>query len=304
MKRLKAVLKRVFCLPPLLTVVIAVPSFAFVFVMLGTGDQSFLAYLSYLLSAYAMIITATGFTGVIRAVRNGVENLPAVRWIRSKPLGERLLDDVVFRSEVAVHGGLLVNILYVGLNLVSGIRYRSAWFISLAAYYGMLSAMRAVLVRYFHRRKVGEDIQAELKRYRACGVILLFMNQALIGIVVLMVTEGRGFSYAGYLIYAMALYTFYITISAAVNLIRFRKKGSPVLSAAKVINMTAALVSMLSLETAMLSQFGGEADFVFLSLSLFGGGVCAIVLGMAIWMIVRSNQRLKKLRQNTGKDAG
>ena len=304
MKRLKAILKRVFCLPPLPTVVIAVPSFVFVFVMLGTGEHSFLAYLSYVLSAYAMIITATGITGVVRAVQNGIENLPAVRWIRSKPLGERLLDDVVFRSEVAVHGGLLVNILYVGLNLVSGIRYRSAWFISLAAYYGMLSAMRAVLVRYFHRRKVGEDIQAELKRYRACGVILLFMNQALIGIVVLMVTEGRGFSYAGYLIYAIALYTFYITISAAVNLIRFRKKGSPVLSAGKAVNMTAALVSMLSLETAMFSQFGGEADFVFLSLSLSGGGVCAIVLGMAIWMIVRSNQRLKKLRQNTGKDVG
>ena len=41
MKRLKAVLKRVFCLPPLLTVVIAVPSFAFVFVMLGTGTSRF-----------------------------------------------------------------------------------------------------------------------------------------------------------------------------------------------------------------------------------------------------------------------
>ena len=304
MKRLKAVLKRVFCLPPLPTVLVAVPSFVFVFVMLGTGNESALAYIAYVLSAYAMVITATGITGVVRAVRGGVENLPAIRWIRSKPLGRRLLDDVIFRSEVTLHGGLLMNVLYVGLNLFSGIRYRSAWFISLAFYYGMLSAMRAVLVRYFHRRKVGEDIPAELKRYRACGIILLFMNQALIGIVVLMVKDGRGFSYAGYLIYAMALYTFYITISAAVNLIRFRKIGSPVLSAGKVINMTAALVSMLSLETAMLSHFGGGEDFIFQMLSISGGGVCGIVLGMAVWMIARSTGRLRKLRQSTEKDAG
>ena len=34
MKRLKVILKRLFCLPPLPTVLIAVPSFMFVFIIL------------------------------------------------------------------------------------------------------------------------------------------------------------------------------------------------------------------------------------------------------------------------------
>ena len=37
MERLKAVLKKIFFLPPLPTLLIAVLSFIFVFVMLGTG---------------------------------------------------------------------------------------------------------------------------------------------------------------------------------------------------------------------------------------------------------------------------
>ncbi len=144
------------------------------------------------------------------------------------------------------------------MNLFSGIRYHSAWFIALACYYVLLSAMRAVLVRYVHRKPVGQDIPAEFRRYRACGLILLLMNQALVGIIIYMVTQNRGFSYSGNMIYAMAMYTFYITISAIINVIRYQSHGSPVISAAKVISLTAALVSMLSLETAMLARFGSD----------------------------------------------
>ncbi len=50
-------------------------------------------------------------------------------------------------------------------------------------------------------------------------------------------------------------------ITSVINVVKFRKYGSPIMSAAKVINLTAALVSMLSLETAMLAQLGGDGRF-------------------------------------------
>ena len=103
-----------------------------------------------------MIITITGITGVVEAARNGWDGLPLMKKLRGTPLGGRLLGDAVFRSEITLHGGLFVNLLYVALNLFSGIRYRSAWFVALAFYYVLLSAMRAVLVRYIHRRPVGK----------------------------------------------------------------------------------------------------------------------------------------------------
>ena len=299
MQRLKTVLKKLFFLPPLPTVLIAVPSFIFVFVMLSIGEHSVLAYLAYLLSAYAMIITVTGIPGVIEAVRRGIAGLPVVKKVLNTSWGSRLLGDAIFRSELTLHGGLIVNLLYVGMNLFSGIRYRSTWFIALAIYYTLLSAMRAVLVRYVHRKPTEQDVASELLRYRACGVILLLMNQALVGIIVYMVTQNKGFSYPGLMIYAMAIYAFYVTIAAVINVVKYRKRGSPVLSAAKVISLTAALVSMLSLETAMLAQFGSDQpEFRRVMLAASGGGICAIVLMMAIYMIARSTKLLKGIKQN------
>ncbi len=300
MKRVKAILKKMVFLPPWLTVFIAVPSFVFVFVMLGTGEHSPLSYLSYLLSAYAMVICATGLPSIVKTVRGGINQIPLVQKIRSTAWGERLLGDAVFRSEITLHGGLLGNLLYAAINLFSGIRYRSTWFIALAFYYALLSAMRALLVRYVHRRPVGQDIPAEFRHYRACGIILLMMNQALVGIIVYMLTYNRGFSYPGFMIYAMALYTFYITITALINVFKYRKRGSPVMSAAKVIRLTASLVSMLSLETAMLAQFGsGQTQFRRIMLASSGGAVCAVVLAMAIYMIVRAGKQLKKLQNRS-----
>ena len=299
MDRLKAVLKKIFFLPPLPTVLIAVPAFIFVFVMLGIWDRSALAYVSYILSAYAMIITITGLPGVIEAIRNRIENLTLLKKIRSTALGDRLLGDAVFRSEITLHGGLFVNLLYVAINLFSGIRYRSTWFVALALYYALLSAMRAVLVRYVHRKPIGQDIPAEFRRYWACGGILLLMNQALVGIIIYMVTQNKGFSYPGLMIYAMAMYTFYITISAIINVIKYRSHGSPVMSASKAISLTAALVSMLSLETAMLARFGSdETEFRRIMLGVSGGVICAFVLTMAVYMLVRSTKLLKNLKNN------
>ena len=125
---------------------------------------------------------------------------------------------------------------------------------------------------------------------------MLVMNQALTAIVVIVVKQNKGFEYAGFLIYAMALYAFYAVITSVINVVKFRKYGSPIMSAAKAINLTAALVSMLSLETAMLAQFGeDDVRFRLIMTSATGAGVCTIVLGMAIFMIAKSTKALKNI---------
>jgi uncharacterized membrane protein YfcA len=105
-------------------------------------------------------------------------------------------------------------------------------------------------------------------------------------------------TYPGLLIYAMAVYAFYAVITAVINVIRFRRQGSPIHSAAKVISLTAALVSMLSLETAMLAEFGADQpEFRKIMTSISGGVVCTFVLAMAVYMIVRSTGYLKNQKK-------
>ena len=112
MKRLKSFLKKIFFLPPMPTVLIAIPSFIFVFVVLATGVHSIFTYFSYLLSAYALIITVTGMQGIVEAIRNRTCELSLVQKIRRTPFGSRLLGDAVFRSEITLHGGLFINLLH------------------------------------------------------------------------------------------------------------------------------------------------------------------------------------------------
>ena len=44
MEQIKTVLRKIFFLSPLPTVLIAIPSFIFVFIVLGLGEHSVLAY--------------------------------------------------------------------------------------------------------------------------------------------------------------------------------------------------------------------------------------------------------------------
>lgn len=300
MERFKRILKAVFFLPPLPTVLISLPSFILVFCCLGMEIDGAIAYLSYGLSAYAMIITVTGFTRIVRSVRSGIGNIPLVKKLLAHPLGGRYMTDVAFRTKLSLYISFFINLLYIVMKMVSGIYYRSAWFVALSFYYILLAVMRFLLLRHVNRKAVGTDMLSEWRRYRLCGIVLLLMNQALAGIVLFIVHQNRGYDYPGFLIYAMAAYTFYITIIAVINLVKFRKHGSPILSAAKAINLVAAMVSMLSLTTAMLAQFGGneKADFRRIMTGAVGGGVCVIVLGMAVFMIIRATKKLKTLQIN------
>lgn len=299
MEQVKHIVKRIFCLSPVLTLLISIPSFAAViYVLAGEQEGTVFSYAAYGVSAYALIITVTGVARMVRFVRGGMDNHTLVRRVRNSPLGKRILKDTMFRTQISLYQGLLVNLLYAVWKFTASIYYRSFWFGSLAVYYALLALMRFLLLRHVNKSTIGKDMRAELRRYRLCGIILLFMNQALMGIVILMVCENSGFEYPGFFIYVMALYAFYTIIHAAVNVIKFRSYGSPVMSAAKVINLTTALVSMLSLETAMLTQFDTANDPVFRQImtGTTGAAVCILVLGMAVFMMVHATKQLKQLK--------
>ena len=297
METFKKILKKIFCLPPLPTVLAAFFGYGFVIAVFALDIQNpILRYASYAASAYALIVTCTGLAYVntaIGGVKKFVSDHPLMKKFRSTEVGEKYMTDVRFRAGVSLYQGFFINLLYIAMKLVSGIVYRSTWFIALAVYYILLAVMRFLLVRRLNVR----DEASELRRYRLCGIMLLFMNQALAGIVIFMVHQNRGFDYPGLLIYAMAAYAFYAVIVAVINIVKTRKHKSPILSAAKAINLVAALVSILSLETAMMAQFGGDDDPIFRQVmtAATGGGVCTIVIGMAIYMICRANENLKKI---------
>ena len=300
MKRLERILLRLIVLPGWLVTVIAVPSFALViYVQANHLTDSPLAYVGYAASAYALTIVAVNVPHMVASLHTGFERHPLVQRMRYSQRGQRFLSEPMYRAEVALYAGLLVNLAYAAIKMVSGVVFHSVWFGALAGYYLLLSAIRFALLHHTRRNPTGQNLLSEWKRYRLCGVILLVMNQALSVVVILVVQRNSGAEYPGYLIYIMAMYTFYAVINAVRNVVKSRSQGSPVLSAAKSASLIAALVSMLSLETAMLSQFGGEDETHYRQImtGCTGFVVCMTVLAMAVYMIVHSTRQIRSMKQ-------
>lgn len=280
--------------PPGIILLFALVSAAALAAVFAKGlESSPAAYISYVFAFYTLSVfcifcwkTLPGYW------RGGKEKL------YTNKLANRYLTDAEFKTRVNLCRSLVINLLYVAVNAISAVVFHTHWFALFAVYYAILAAMRFLLARYVSKNKLGASRMGELRRARLCACILLTVNLALSGAVLMMVYFHRGFDYQGILIYVMALYTFYTTTTAILDMVRYRRYGSPVMSMTKVIKMASALVSMLLLETAMFSQFGGDMSMENQKIMIMatGAGIAAIVISMAIWMIVRTTKEIRSLK--------
>ena len=87
----------------------------------------------------------------------------------------------------------------------------------------------------------------------------------------------------------------YAVIIAVVGLIQYRRHGSPVISAIKVVNLTAAMMAMLSLEATMLHHFGGDdGRFRATMLGVSGFVASIIILSLSIYMILHATKKIRR----------
>ena len=258
--------------------------------MVFIGTESVIAYISYVLAAYTLTVWCFKIPYLInffKTFKN--ENKYARRW----------QDDTRLRVNMSLYGSLAWNALYGILQLWLGFYHHTFWFYSIGAYYICLGVMRFFLVRHTTRYAPGERMQAELKKYRACGIVFLVMNLALALIIFFMVYWNRTFEHHMITAIAMAAYTFTALTTAIINVIKYRKYNSPVFSASKAISLAAALVSMLTLESTMLTTFGDGTMTVMAQkwmLGATGGAISILIVATAIYMIVVGSKKLKELK--------
>lgn len=192
----------------------------------------------------------------------------------------------------------VVNFAYMLFRFVTAIQYRSVWFFSMAVYYLVLCVMKAHLVFSYRCREQKGSIY-EIRCYRRTAGMLFLLNIPMAGMIVLMIQTDSGFTYPGYLIYLSALYTFYMMILSIINLIKFRKMGSPIISAAKVLNFVSALMSVLGLQTAMISRFSFEGEaYRKMMNTITGTAVFTAVMVTVIVMLIRSSKSKKEVERD------
>ena len=272
-------------------VLIPVATVFLVYSMVFLGTESAVAIVSYVLAFYTLTVWCMKLPQLIRFFKAfKQENKYARLW----------LDDPRLRVNVSLYGTLIWNTAYAVFQLGLGFWHHTFWYYSLAGYYLALAVMRFFLVRHTRRHDPGERMREELIKYRACGIVFLVMNLALALIIFFIVYWNRTFNHHEITTIAMAAYTFGSLALAIVNVFKYRKYNSPVYSASKAISLASACVSMLTLESTMLTTFGDgtmELTARRLMLGASGGAISVFVVVMAVYMIVQSSKKLKALKQ-------
>lgn len=308
MKRFKEFIYKILFPPVWVIVLASVIGFPSVTISLKfLSSRNPISYSSYLLSAYALTVLCANFPRAKRRCRELIQGdevkiiVSFRKFMRRYKYTSMYLDDIEFRARVSLYSGLAVNMFYAVFKCATGVVFRSAWLWAIGIYYVMLSAIRFTLmrnVRITYKKEHGMEREMhEYKSARLCGIMMFALNAAMGGMTVQMIWQNRSYEYKGYIIYISALYAFYCLIIAVVNVVKFSKRNNAILSAAKILALAGALMSMFALQTAMFSAFGGGEGLQRLMNTITGGAVCFIVMGMAVFMIVRANIRLKELKR-------
>ena len=284
-------LGRVLLFPHIAIMIILIPIAAFLLVysMVFLTTSSAVSIISYVLSAYTLTVWCFRIPYLIKLwVSFKNENKYARLW----------QDDTRLRVSITLYVTLIYNTAYALLQLGMGFWHHSFWFCSLSGYHISLAVMRFFLVRHTRGYLPGKNMLSELKKYRACGIILLVMNVTLALIIFFMVYWNRTFNHHEITTIALAAYTFTSLTVAIINTVRYRRYNSPVYSAAKAISLASATVSLLTLESSMLTTFNsGAPDLTCRRIMLAASGVAvsAFIITMAVYMIVKGSEKIKQL---------
>ena len=274
----------------IMIMLIPVATVFLVYSMVFLGSESVTAIVSYVIAFYTLTVWCVRIPHLIQAFRTfKSENKYARLWI----------DDTRLRVNISLYGTLIWNTAYAVLQLGLGFWHHTVWFYSLAGYYILLAVMRFFLARHTSKHEAGEKMKEELIKYRACGIVFLVMNLILTMIIFFMVYWNRSFKHHEITTIAMAAYTFTAFTMAIINIVKYRKYNSPVYSASKAISLASACVSMLTLESTMLTTFNdGTMDELIrrIFLGTSGGAVSVFIIVMAIYMIAESNKKLNQLK--------
>ncbi len=257
-----------------------------------------LHYLAYIMSAYSLACMCLRIPLMVRDIK---------RFSATNKFAQLLVSSPVYRVRIMLYLSLFFNICYAAVQFALALTSKSNWYVTLTIYYCLLVALRVMLL-VFMGQIGGEDKQSKLLEWRLygiSGIMLALMNMALNVMVFFIVWKNKGFSHYYVVTIALGAYTFLALTLAIVNIIRYRRFNSPVMSACKAISLVCALVSLLSLETAMLASFGGDMSehSRYLLTVVTGMLICWFIFGMSIYMSSRAIKNIKQLRKEIEADS-
>lgn len=260
---------------------------------------AFIQYGSYAFSTYVLTVTVLHVPQTVKKVK---------KMLHRNKYVSMFMTDKYMRFVVSLAYGSGINIIFGTFKIVMGILYGSAWLTAVGIYYIMLSIIRTTLLvqNYLSRKQETKEQKYiyQLKSCRACGRMMFALDVTMTGMIIQMVWKGESYTYPGLFIYASAAFAFYALTMAVIGLVKNWHIKNPIFSANKRIALATAMMSILALQTALITQFGGEGNEGFRQLmnALTGAAVCITILWMAVALIHKADKELKMIIEGKSYD--
>ncbi len=204
-------------------------------------------------------------------------------------IGKKLINEQRSRLILFAVFSFLLNFLYAVYNGALGIINQSIWFVTLCAYYVILSTMRlsAVLCERQHRNTSSKKIAYFVMKL--CGALFVLLSFVLAGVIYISQSRNIATKHDEIVMITIATYVFYKITLTIIKAIKQRKDASPLLHVIRCIGYAEVLASVLTLQRSMLISFGemNNADIRTMNL-LTGSAVCLLILTLGVALIIKT----------------
>lgn len=251
-----------------------------------------IAYVMYLLSFYTLIIVCARIPGIVKWWK---------RKLHENKYTDRYLTDKDLRMRISMYRGLLINFIFATFKIVLGFVYDSSWFFAMAGYNVILSLMRFLLVRQSQKKGIDEYQMRMngLQSYRVCGWLMMVLNVAVSVIMFMVIVQKQIIRYNMIVTIGLAAFTFYCFTKAIINMVKYRMRNNPIYAAVKRIDMVKAIVSVFTLQVAMLTTFQGQGEALNVGLmnTLTGIAVTVAINTIGALMIAGARGDFRQLEK-------
>lgn len=182
-----------------------------------------------------------------------------------------------------------LNLLFAIYHCILGITSHSMWFLTVGAYYIILSIMRISVIGFSLKDRQNESFIMQFT-----GVMIFFLSLILCFIVYMTVGQAGATKHHEIVMITIALYAFTKITRAIIGFVKLRNSKRPYKKTLQSITFTDSVVSIYSLQRSMLVTFPGMMlpDIILLN-TLSGIGMCIVVICIGLHLILGGNKNGK-----------
>ena len=284
---MKKILCKIFNIPYWVKILLSVVSFAGVAIVLWQEVNNPIVYLFYCFATYCTCFIGYDVARLIRHINKKVKTIKADE--SNTGITKKYLTDLQFKVQVGICASIVVDLLYVAFKVISGVIEKSIWLLTIGIYHFILEIVRVILFVGIIKKTKNSEVD-ESKYYLLTTIILTVSLLPICGIMVLVLKSNSSFVYEGYLIYISAMYTFFTVIKTLIDVIKFKKLNSLLMSATKEVGLVASAVSVFALQTAMLTQFSSDDSLSYTLNIITSGFVVMFIVVVCVGMFVKSKR--------------